>query len=298
MIEQTTSGAGAFAAVQLLRDTSRTLRTQTSASFGATSAQQAGQGARPEPDGLAVSTFNNAERAGRSAPQDDTADVLRAFNDAVGDSLTARNQVQDTTASALTAVDLSVATAGQVAGLLGDLRNNALDANRADLPAAQRSAINTAFIALRNQISETLQQAGFNNVNPLTGEGNITIQRPGGNRETVFSGRDLSPGGDTIPLGPDNTLSSPGATADSLAAIEDSIANVAAVIADLQSQGNALQAELTRQAAAGSDSIASLFGAEEDGNRQAAEVREGLGRSGSSITNASPLSVFSLFSVF
>src|SRR3984885_12931365 len=66
-------------------------------------------------------------------------------------------------------IDVANSAGTTVSNLLTQMSQKALAASDTSMDTASRAALNNDFIALRNQISSTVQNAGFNGVNLLNG---------------------------------------------------------------------------------------------------------------------------------
>ena len=79
-------------------------------------------------------------------------------------------------------IDVANSAGTTVSNLLTQMEQKALAASDSSLDTASRAALNTDFVALRNQITSTVQNAEFNGVNLLDGSADQDLfagQRPG-----------------------------------------------------------------------------------------------------------------------
>ncbi|MCA3719717.1 MAG: flagellin [Phenylobacterium sp.] len=200
-------------------------------------------------------------------------------------------------------VDVSSAAAEIVSDLLLQMKEKALASADAQLNSSSRAAMNSDFIALRDQITKAVNNANFNGANLIkagaadvaaladeTGTSLLTVQAQvlalSGSNVTVTSTTQI------------NTVTNAKAA---LSLVNDSIENVSLALAKLGTGSRALATHLTfvgklqDAVDAGIGNIVDADLAKESARLQALQTKEQLGFQALSIANQGPSQLINLF---
>lgn len=213
--------------------------------------------------------------------------------DAVKESLSRNSSV----------VDVALTAGESVSDLLTQLKEKALAASDTSLDSTARSALQSDFKSIRDQITKTLSTAGFNGINLLNGS-KATIEAlanaQGTNRLTVAA-QNMSLGGSIVTLAATADFSSASSAANLLTTLDDSISNVSAALSRLGTSSKALDTHLTfigklqDSITAGIGNLVDADLAKESARLQALQVRQQLAIQMLSISTQSKSWVLSLF---
>lgn len=200
-------------------------------------------------------------------------------------------------------VDVSSAAAEIVSDLLLQMKEKALASADAQLNSSSRAAMNSDFIALRDQITKAVNNANFNGANLIkagaadvaaladeTGTSLLTVQAQvlalSGSNVTVTSTTQI------------NTVTNAKAA---LSLVNDSIENVSLALAKLGTGSKALNTHLNfvnklqDAIEAGVGNIVDADLAKESAKLQALQTKEQLGFQALSIANQGPSQLINLF---
>src|SRR5580692_6978593 len=196
---------------------------------------------------IALENLNNTSQALASA-QNVVSTGLAIGSAKDNGAIWAIAQTERSTVSSLDAVKSSLQT-GQsvidvansagttVSNLLTQMSEKALAASDTSLDTASRAALNNDFVALRNQITSTVQNASFNGVNLLNGSVTkiTSLASTTGGSVLTTNAENLSLGGSIVTLSATATIST----------VATGIGNL--VNADLAKESATLQALQTKQ---------------------------------------------------
>jgi len=196
-------------------------------------------------------------------------------------------------------INVAISAGKAIADLLIEMKAKTVQANQAGLDSASRTALDSDFRALRDQISTIVASAEFNAVNLIASGATTTsvLSTVDGSIITV-SAQSM----DTSTLGiasVDLTTSAGASTA--LTSIDSAITNVSDKLASLGSTANRIevQTEFTTSLidilTAGLGNLVDADMAEEAASLTALQVQQQLGVQSLSIANASPGIILSLF---
>jgi len=157
--------------------------------------------------------------------------------DAVKESLSRNSSV----------IDVALTAGESVSDLLTQLRERALEASDTSLDSTARRALNDDFIALRNQITKTLANAGFNGINLLDGSRSsiAALANAEGTSRLTISAQNMSLGGAIVTLSANASFTTATAAADLLSALDASINNVSIALGRLGTSSKSLDTHLT-----------------------------------------------------
>ena len=232
----------------------------------------------------------------------DNAALFGIAQELLGD-LGGRGAVTQSLDRAISTADVSLAAGEVVSDLLLQAREKALQAADPGLDDTSRNALNQEFVQIREQITTTLESAGFNGNNPLVaGGGDISaISDPDGQQNITIQEQDLSLGGSNVTLGAAQEIGSLSDAQNALAAIDQSLGNVSNVLSDIGAGANRLQdaqefnQRLADTTEIGIGNLVDSNLASASAQNEANQVREQLGILTQGIANRQPSSILSLF---
>ncbi|HVN00153.1 MAG TPA: flagellin, partial [Caulobacteraceae bacterium] len=169
-----------------------------------------------------------------SIAQTERSDV--ASLDAVKESLQTGQSILDVANSAGTTVS----------NILTQMAQKALAASDTSMDATSRAALNNDFVALRNQITSTVQNAAFNGVNLL--DGSITqitsLANAQGTSVLTTLAQNLTLGGAIITLAATATIGTVTQAAAQITVVNTSLQNVDTALATLGTNSKSLDTHL------------------------------------------------------
>lgn len=200
-------------------------------------------------------------------------------------------------------VDVALTAGESVSDLLTQLRDRALEASDTSLDSTARSALNNDFIALRNQITKTLANAGFNGINLLNGSRSsiAALANAEGTSRMTVDAQNLSLGGAIVTLSANAALSSATAAGSLLSFLDASINNVSVALARLGTASKSLDrhqtfiGKLQDKITEGIGNLVDADLAKESARLQSLQVRQQLAIQMLSISSQSQSWVLSLF---
>ncbi len=195
-------------------------------------------------------------------------------------------------------------TAGEsVSDLLSQLRDKALEASDTSLDSTARNALKDDFVAIRNQITMTLANAGFNGINLLNGSRSsiAALANADGTSRLTVDAQNMSLGGSIVTLGASASFSTASSAATLLSSLDSSINNVSAALARLGTSSKSLDTHLTfigklqDTITAGIGNLVDADMAKESARLQSLQVRQQLAIQMLSISAQSQSWVLGLF---
>jgi len=200
-------------------------------------------------------------------------------------------------------IDVANSAGTTVSNLLSQMEQKALAATDTSLDTASRAALNSDFVALRNQITSTVQNASFNGVNLLNGSVTAitSLANAQGTSVLTTQGQNLSLGGSIVTLAATATISTTANAATELTAVQTSLANVDNALAELGTSSNALDthlnfvSDLQDTLTTGIGNLVNADLAKESATLQALQTKQQLGIQALSIANSSSSALLSLF---
>ena len=201
-------------------------------------------------------------------------------------------------------VDVALAASDSISDILVELRAVAVQAADDSIPTETREILNERFIALRDQITRTVDSAELGGRNLLaSGASNVSLVASTDGTTTIsVAAQDLSIGGANVTISSAGVPLSNAADATAqIAAIEASITNVSNASARLGNGSQALDLQenlLNRVSDALEVSIGNLVDADlarESSRLQALQVQQQLAIQTLSIANAASNSILALF---
>jgi flagellin len=200
-------------------------------------------------------------------------------------------------------IDVANSAGTTVSNLLTQMQEKALAASDSSLDTASRLALNNDFVALRNQITSTVDNASFNGVNLLNGS--ITqissLANAQGTSVLTTLGENLSLGGTIITLSATATISTTASAFAAISVVGVSLSNVDTALATLGTSSNSLDTHLNFVSGL-QDTLTTGIGnlvnadlAKESATLQALQTKQQLGIQALSIANSASSALLSLF---
>jgi len=200
-------------------------------------------------------------------------------------------------------IDVANSAGTTVSNLLTQMSQKALAASDTSLDTASRAALNNDFVALRNQITSTVQNASFNGVNLL--DGSVTkitsLANSQGTSVLTTNAENLSLGGSIVTLSATATISTTAAAQTAISVVNTSLQNVDNALATLGTASNALDTHLNFVSSL-QDTLTTGIGnlvnadlAKESATLQALQTKQQLGIQALSIANSSSSALLGLF---
>lgn len=213
------------------------------------------------------------------------------------------NSVNNSLNRAISVVDTGVAAGQTVSDLLKEMKVKALAAKDSSIDANARTAYNAEFVALRDQITKTLSNAGFDGSNVVNGT-NATVQALANADGTAFvtaTGRNLSLGGSIVTIATTSTISTAAKASTMIATIESSLNALNLALAQLGTDSKKLGvhktfiAKLSDELERGIGNLVDADVATESARLQSLQTKQQLGIQALSIANQAPTVLLSLF---
>lgn len=198
---------------------------------------------------------------------------------------------------------VSLAAGETVSDLLVQLKEKVVAAMDTSLDTKSRTALNSDFRALLNQIRQVVDNAEFDGANLFDGlGGNIQfLANADATSSLTLSTRTLALGGANITLTANASITSVAKATTVLARLETSIGNVNQALGNLGSQAKQVDAhlefvsKLTDVLEAGVGNLVDADLAKESARLQALQVQQQLGAQALSIANSAPQIILQLF---
>ncbi|HXQ14779.1 MAG TPA: flagellin [Caulobacteraceae bacterium] len=200
-------------------------------------------------------------------------------------------------------IDVANSAGTTVSNLLTQMSQKALAASDSSLDTASRLALNNDFVALRNQITSTVQNASFNGVNLLNNSlTKITsLANSSGTSVLTTLAQNLTLGGGIITISATTTISTVATAAAAITVVNTSLSNVDTALATLGTSSNALDTHLNFVSSL-QDTLTTGIGnlvnadlAKESATLQALQTKQQLGIQALSIANSASSALLGLF---
>jgi flagellin len=200
-------------------------------------------------------------------------------------------------------IDVANSAGTTVSNLLTQMSQKALASSDTSLSTASRVALNNDFVALRNQITSTVQNANFNGVNLLDGSvakitslGNAT-----GTSVLTTASQKLTLGGSIVTLAATATIGTVTSATAAIAVVNTSLQNVDNALATLGTSSTALDthlnfvSKLQDTLTTGIGNLVNADLAKESATLQALQTKQQLGIQALSIANSASSALLGLF---
>ena len=257
----------------------------------------------------------NATESSLQTTQNDISTGLKVNSAKDNSAVWSIAQGQRADISALDAVTMSLnratsisdvaSTAGQsVSDLLTQLKAKVVSAMDSSLNTASRTALNSDFTSLLNQISDVVNNASFDGANILNGSLTSGLQflaNADGTSSLTLSAQNLSLGGTVITVPSTASITTATLASGLLTFVNASLSNVDSALGSLGSQSNEISAHTTfisklqDTLQTGVGNLVDANMATESAKLQALQVQQQLGVQALSIANQAPQTILSLF---
>ncbi len=215
----------------------------------------------------------------------------------------ALDSVMDSLQRGQSTVDVALSAGQQVSDLLTQMKAKALAASDSSLDTASRSALNSDFKSLRDQISTIVSNADFNGANMIKASGTTiyALANADGTSKLTVQAQSLALGGANVTVTATGTIGTVTTASAMIATINTSINNVSAALARLGTGSTALQSHLTFISKlqdtinAGVGNLVDADLAKESAKLQALQTKQQLGVQALSISNSSTSILLGLF---
>jgi len=200
-------------------------------------------------------------------------------------------------------IDVANSAGTTVSNLLTQMSQKALAASDTSLDTASRNALNNDFIALRNQITSTVQNATFNGVNLLNGSiTKITsLASTTGGSVLTTNAENLSLGGSVVTLSATASIGTVALATAAITVVNLSLQNVDNALATLGTASTALDTHLNFVSnlqdtlTTGIGNLVNADLAKESATLQALQTKQQLGIQALSIANSASSALLGLF---
>ena len=215
----------------------------------------------------------------------------------------AYNAVTQSLNRTLSVVDTSIAAGTTISDLLKEMKEKALAARDPTIDANSREAYNADFVALRDQITKTLDNASFDGTNLLDGSTSqvLALANAEGDGFITVTARDLSLSGSVVTLASTATISTATKASSAISTIESSLNALNLALSQLGTDAKkvglhkSFVAKLSDELNTGIGNLVDADLAKESAKLQALQTKQQLGIQALSIANSAPQSILSLF---
>jgi flagellin len=215
----------------------------------------------------------------------------------------AYNSVTQSLNRTLSVVDTAIAAGTTVSDLLKEMKEKALAARDPTIDANSREAYNADFVALRDQITKTLDNALFDGTNLLDGSTSqvLALANAEGDGFITVTARDLSLSGTVVSLASTATISTATKASSAISTIESSLNALNLALSQLGTDAKkvglhkSFVAKLSDELNTGIGNLVDADLAKESAKLQALQTKQQLGIQALSIANSAPQSILSLF---
>jgi flagellin len=205
--------------------------------------------------------------------------------------------------NATSSVDVALSAGQSISDLLIQLKTKALAAADSSLDTASRQALNSNFVALRDQITTIVSNAVFNGFNLVNGSTTqiTALASADGTRRLTTAAQNLKLSGAIVTVKSTSTISTQAKASTLVATIQTSLTNVNSALAKLSSGAAkfSIQAtfaqKLSDTLTAGIGNLVDANLAQESAHLQSLQVKQQLGIQALSIANQGPQTILSLF---
>ena len=213
------------------------------------------------------------------------------------------NAVRESLQRGQSTVEVALSAGETVSDLLLQMKEKALAAADASLDATSRAALNSEFIALRDQIAKSVLNADFNGVNMVMAGGTSIASLANANATSKITvlAQNLSLGGGIVGVTATGSIGTLAAATAMIATVNNSITAVSTALSKLGTGSKSLGSHLNFINKL-QDSIDTGIGnlvdadlAKESARLQALQTKQQLGVQALSIANQTPQSILGLF---
>ena len=204
---------------------------------------------------------------------------------------------------AISASDVAVSAGQAISDLLTEMKAKALAASDGSLDQNSREAYNADFVALRDQITNIVDNASFNGVNLIDGS-TATLQalaNAAGDNFVTVTAQNLSLGGSILSIASTSTISTATNASSMITTVENSLNAINLALAKLGTDSKKVGihktfvGKLSDELTNGIGNLVDADLARESAMLQSLQTKQQLGIQALSIANQAPQSVLQLF---
>jgi len=204
---------------------------------------------------------------------------------------------------AISASDVAVSAGQAISDLLTEMKAKALAASDGSLDQNSREAYNADFVALRDQITNIVDNASFNGVNLINGS-TATLQalaNAAGDKFVTVTAQNLSLGGSILSIASTSTISTATNASSMITTVENSLNAINLALAKLGTDSKKVGihktfvGKLSDELTNGIGNLVDADLAKESAMLQSLQTKQQLGIQALSIANQAPQSVLQLF---
>ena len=211
--------------------------------------------------------------------------------------------VRESLQRGISTVDVAISAGETVSDLLLQMKEKALASSDASLDTNSRSALNSDFTALRDQLQKAVDNASFNGVNMVNASTTsiAALANADGSSRITVMGQDLNLGSTIVTVASTDSISTVSLATAMITAVNNSIANVSAALSQLgtgsKSYGSHLDfvGKLIDTIDSGIGNLVDADLAKESAMLQALQTKQQLGIQALSIANQSSSTLLGLF---
>jgi flagellin len=217
--------------------------------------------------------------------------------------VTAYGAVTQSLNRSLSVVDTAVAAGTTISDLLREMKEKALAARDPSIDSDARNAYDADFVALRDQITKTLENAAFDSTNVLDGStaAVLALANSAGDTFITVTARNMSLSGSIVSLASTATISTATKASSAISTIEASLNAVNLALSQLGTDSKKVSmhkefvTKLMDELESGIGNLVDADLAKESARLQALQTKQQLGIQALSIANSAPQSILSLF---
>jgi len=204
---------------------------------------------------------------------------------------------------AISASDVAVSAGQAISDLLTEMKAKALAASDGSLDQNSREAYNADFVALRDQITNIVDNASFNGVNLINGS-TATLQalaNAAGDKFVTVTAQNLSLGGSILSIASTSTISTATNASSMITTVDNSLNAINLALAKLGTDSKKVGihktfvGKLSDELTNGIGNLVDADLAKESAMLQSLQTKQQLGIQALSIANQAPQSVLQLF---
>ncbi len=211
--------------------------------------------------------------------------------------------VSDSLARGMSTVDVAMSAGQSISDLLIQMKQTALSASDQSLDTASRQALNSNFVALKDQIASVVQNAQFNGFNLIDGSTKqiTALASADGTHRITVSAENMSLSGKIVTIASTGTISTQSKASTMVATIETSLTNVNSSLATLSSGSakfsiqSSFVSQLSDALTAGIGNLVDANMATESAMLTSLQTKQQLGVQALSIANQAPSIALHLF---
>jgi flagellin len=229
-----------------------------------------------------------------TGPQQDGATFAIAQN--MRGDVAGYTAVSDSLNRGMSTVGVAMSAGQSISDLLIQIKQTALSASDQSLDTASRQALNSNFVALKDQIASVVQNAQFNGFNLIDGSTKqiTALASADGTHRITVSAENMSLSGKIVTIAATGTISTQAKASTMVATVESSLTNVNSALSVLSSGSakysiqSAFVSQLSDALTTGIGNLVDANMATESAMLSSLQTKQQLGVQALSIANAAP----------